>query len=128
MEELGEGEGRAKGHLYFTAPLRNHARRELEKLETGKNELVQLAKDLEEKAKTDTHVKSQVPRCKEAGEHLAAFTQSVKAKLEFCEGLPESTAEDIVDCEQSELTSLLQAAKVHNEGMMLAIKSYKKWL
>ena len=68
------------------------------------------------------------PRCKEAGEHLAAFTQNLKAKFESCEGLAESTAEDIVDCEQSELTSLLQAAKVHNEGMMLAIKSYKKWL
>ena len=113
---------------FFIAFLRSHARRELVKLENGKAELVQLGKDLEEKAKTETYVKSQVPRCKEAGEHLAEFTQSLKAKFESCEGLPESTAENIVECEQWELTCLLQAAKVHSEGMMLAIKSYKKWL
>ena len=85
-----------------------------------------LAKKLEEKSKTESHLSSTALRCGESAEHLLQFVAKMNTFLG--ELTAKELKEEDVAVMKPKLESMLKEGAVHSEGLMLAMKSYKKWL
>ena len=83
---------------------------------------------LEAKAKTELHLAALAPRSKESVDHLKIFTVKFEAACAAVEGLEADAKEDKINEAKDQLESNSLEAKVHSEGMQLAIRSYKKWV
>ena len=101
-------------------------RRLATKLADGHKELVEIAKKLEEKSKMETFLSSPANRCSESAQHLLQFLEKMNKYV------GEITATEIQEANvadvKAKLENMLKEGAVHNEGVILATKSYKKWL
>ena len=87
---------------------------------------MKIATQLEEKSKTESHLSSTATRCGESAEHLLQFVAKLNTFLG--ELTAKELKEEDVAVMKPKLESMLKEGAVHSEGMMLAMKSYKKWL